>query len=113
MNFGSYYRDKISIFSDILEVANRDGGGALKTRIMYDANLSHDQLKYYVKILTENNLLYYDLHTQRFKATEKGLRVIEIYKRIESMVKAPQVLPTPALPQPPVQTQGESKTEIK
>ena len=94
MNFGIYYRDKISIFSDILEVANRDGG-ALKTRIMYDANLSHDQMKYYVKILTENNLLYYDLHTQRFKTTEKGLRVIEIYKQMERMVKAQQVLPTP------------------
>jgi predicted transcriptional regulator len=112
MNLGSYYRDKISIICDILEVANRDGG-ALKTRIMYDANLSHDQMKYYVKILTENNFLYYDLHTQRFKTTEKGLRIIEIYNRIESMVKAPQVLPTPAFLQPQVQMQGESKAEIK
>ncbi len=94
MNFGSYYRDRIGIISDILEVAKEDRGVS-KTAIMYKANLSHDQMKYYVRILTENNFLYYDLDTQRLKTTEKGLRVIEAYKRIESMVKAQQVLPTP------------------
>lgn len=99
MNFGRYYRDRIGIISDILEVANSDSG-ASKTAIMYNANLSHDQMKYYVRILTENNFLYYDAHTQRIKTTEKGLRVIEIYERIEGMVKAHhEVLPNPPLAQ--------------
>jgi predicted transcriptional regulator len=110
MNFGSYYRDRISIISDILEVA-KGNGGASKTAIMYKANLSHDQMKYYVGILTENSFLYYDLHTQRFKTTEKGLKVIDSYKRIESMVKAQRVLPTPAASAATVLVQGESKTE--
>ena len=97
---------------DVLEVAKVENG-TTKTAIMYNANLSHDQMKHYVSILTENNFLYYDLQTRRSKTTEKGLRVIEIYNRIESMVKAPQVLPTPALRQPQVQMRGESKAEIK
>jgi predicted transcriptional regulator len=95
MNFGSRYRDRIGIINDILEVAKEDG--VTKTRIMYKANLSHDQMKYYLRILTENYFLYYDLHTQRFKTTEKGLRVIEAYRRIEDMVKAQQQLSPPPL----------------
>ncbi len=108
MNFGSSCRDRIGMITDILEVANVEGG-TTRTRIMYNANLSHDQMKRYVSILTENNFLYYDLQTRRFKTTEKGLMVIEAYKRIESMVKAQQVLPTPPLPQLQVQVKGGSK----
>jgi predicted transcriptional regulator len=104
MNFGSCYRDRIGIISDILEVANWDGG-ASRTRIMYNANLSHDQMKHYLRVLTENYFLYYNLHTQRFKATEKGLKVIEAYKRIEDMVRSQQVLPQ-TLRQRPVRRAG-------
>jgi predicted transcriptional regulator len=111
MNFGSYYRDRISIIRDILEVSKVENG-TTKTAIMYNANLSHDQMKHYVSILTENNFLYYDLQTRRFKTTEKGLMVIEAYKRIESMVKAQQILSTPPLPQLQVQVKRGSKTEI-
>jgi|SRR5918994_3214132 predicted transcriptional regulator len=111
MNFGSCHRDRISIIRDILEVAKVENG-ITKTAIMYNANLSHDQMKNYVRVITENNFLYYDSQTQRFKTTEKGLMVIEAYKRIEDMVKAQQVLPTPPLQQLQVQVQGGSKTEI-
>jgi predicted transcriptional regulator len=111
MNFGSCYRDRISIIIDVLEVAKVENG-TTKTAIMYNANLSHDQMKYYVSILAENNFLYYDFQTRRFKTTEKGLMVIEAYKRIESTVKAQQVLSTPPLQQLQVQVQGGSKTEI-
>ena len=55
MNFGSCYRDRIGIMSDILEVAK--GDGATKTKIMYNANLSHDQMKYYTRILTEKHFI--------------------------------------------------------
>lgn len=93
MNFGSCYRDRIGIMSDILEVAK--GDGATKTKIMYNANLSHDQMKYYTRILTEKHFLYYDLHTRRFKTTDKGLKVIEAYKRIEDMIRSKQISPAP------------------
>jgi predicted transcriptional regulator len=54
MNFSSCYR--IGIINDILEFANGDGGTS-RSRIMYSANLSHDQMKHYLTILTENYLL--------------------------------------------------------
>jgi predicted transcriptional regulator len=85
---------------DILEVANVERG-TTKTRIMYNANLSHDQMKHHLRVLTENNLLNYNVDTRKFKTSEKGLRVIEIYKQMEGMIKAQQVLPT----QPPKQRQ--------
>jgi predicted transcriptional regulator len=96
MNFGRSYRDRIGIVRDILEAAKGDKG-TTKTRIMYKANLSHDQMNDYLRILTESCFIYYDITTKRFKTTEKGLKVIEAYKRIEVMVGGQQrlLLPTP------------------
>jgi predicted transcriptional regulator len=81
------YRDRIDIVSHVLEVANV-GGDTTKTRIMYKANLSHDQLKEYLTVLTERDLLSYDLPSHTFKTTEKGLRFLEIYNRMDGMTKA-------------------------
>ena len=81
------YRDRIDIVSHVLEVANV-GDDTTKTRIMYKANLSHDQLKEYLTVLTERDLLSYDLDSHTFKTTEKGLRFLEIYNRMDGMTKA-------------------------
>ncbi|MGA7042308.1 MAG: winged helix-turn-helix domain-containing protein, partial [Nitrososphaeraceae archaeon] len=51
------YRSRTDIVGLILEAAN--GGGATKTRIMYKAFLSYAQLKEYLTVLLENNLLEY------------------------------------------------------
>jgi predicted transcriptional regulator len=67
------YRSRTDIINDILDAAN--GGGATRTKIMYKTYLSYDQLKEYLTILTENNLLSYDAYTQTFKTTEKRLKV--------------------------------------
>jgi predicted transcriptional regulator len=80
-------RSTIDIASDVLEAAN---GGAGKIQIMYRALLSHKQMKVYVNFLTEKGLLVYDnqhgeVHT--FRTTEKGLRFLEIYNRLEDMIK--------------------------
>jgi predicted transcriptional regulator len=109
MNFGRSYRDRIGIVRDILEAAKGDKG-TTKTRIMYKANLSHDQMNDYLRILTESCFIYYDITTKRFKTTEKGLKVIEAYKRIEAMVGAQQrpLLPTPPLPLRDQQVKVES-----
>jgi len=45
------HRDRSEIVNDILNTAN--GGGATKTRIMQNANLSYMQMKEHVNILTE------------------------------------------------------------
>jgi predicted transcriptional regulator len=87
MNLGRSYRDRICIITDVLEVVKVEGGST-NTRIMYSTNPSHDQIKYYPRILTYDNFLYYDLNAPKSKTIEKGLRVIEAYKRIEEMVKS-------------------------
>jgi predicted transcriptional regulator len=55
---------------------------------MYKANLSYAQLKKYLIVLTENNFLRYDLDTQTFKTTEKGLRFLETYNQIDDLMNA-------------------------
>ena len=50
------YRSRTEIVSNILEAAN---GGVTKTKIMYKAYLSYNQLREYLSILIENNLLEY------------------------------------------------------
>ena len=59
------YRSRDDIVSVILDAAN--GGGLTKTKIMYQAYLSHDQMKEYLSVLIENGLLGYDVYTRKFK----------------------------------------------
>jgi predicted transcriptional regulator len=80
------YRDRIDIISQILEIAN--GSDTKKTKIMSKAFLSHQQLNEYLRVLTEGDLLRYDLDTQTFKTTEKGLRFLEAYNLMDGMIKA-------------------------
>ena len=112
MNSLSCYGDPVvGIINDILEVAKVEDG-TTKTRIMYSANLSHDQMKHYVRLLTESNLLHYDLHTQRFKTSEKGLRFIEAYERFENWIKTITMAHSNVSAATSTQVQGGSKTEI-
>jgi predicted transcriptional regulator len=47
------------------------------TVIMYKVLLNHPELKEFWTILSENNLLSYDVDAQTFKTTEKGLRFLK------------------------------------
>jgi predicted transcriptional regulator len=82
-------RDRMDIVSRILESAN-GGSGATRTKIMYNAFLSHGQLKQYLTTLTDNDLVRYDSLSQTFKTTEKGLRFIKTYSQMDQMTKVPQ-----------------------
>lgn len=84
------YRSKTDIFSNILETAS--GSGAVKTKIMYQVFISHDQMKGYLSFLTERGLLNYDLDTRKFKTTEKGKRFLQIYNQIDDMIKLPLII---------------------
>jgi predicted transcriptional regulator len=79
------YRSRTDIISEILDAAN--GGGATKTKIMYQAFISYSQMKEYLRVLTENDLLRYDAYTQTFKTTEKGLRFLNTYNQMDGMIK--------------------------
>jgi predicted transcriptional regulator len=58
---------------------------------MYKANLSYAQLKEYMIVLTEGDLLRYDLDTQTFKTTEKGLSLLEAYNQMNHTLKEKQI----------------------
>ena len=79
------YRSKTEIVSNILDAAN--GGGATKTKIMYKAFLSYAQLKEYLSVLTENNLLEYRDGTQTFKTTDKGLNYLKINNEMGELLQ--------------------------
>ena len=74
------YRSRTEIVCNILDATN--GGGATKTKIMYAAFLSYAQLKEYLSILIDNNLIEYSNGTQTFKTTEKGLNCLKMYREI-------------------------------
>ena len=62
-------------------------GGATKTKIMYKAFLSYAQLKEYLSVLTENNLIEYLDGTQTFKTTEKGLNYLKMHNEMEELLQ--------------------------
>ena len=81
-------RSDIDIMGEILDAAN-ERSGAGRTKIMYKAFLSHAQMKQYLPTLTDRGLLRYDVDTQTFKITEKGLRFLNTYNRIYDAIKKP------------------------
>jgi len=80
------YRSRTEIVSMILEAAN---GGATKTRIMYKAFLSYAQLREYLSILIENNLVEYLEGSQTYKTTEKGLNLLKMHNEIGELLQTP------------------------
>ena len=78
------YRSRTEIVGNILDAAN---GRATKTKIMYKAFLSYVQLKEYLSVLTENNLIEYLDGTQTFKTTEKGLIFLKMHSEIGELLK--------------------------
>jgi predicted transcriptional regulator len=79
------YRSRTEIVGNILEAAN---GRATKTKIMYKAFLSYVQLKEYLSVLTENNLLEYLDGTQTFKTTEKGLNYLKMHNEMGELLQS-------------------------
>jgi predicted transcriptional regulator len=82
------YRSSTEIVSNILDAAN---GGATKTKIMYTAFLSYNQLKEYFSILIENNLIEYLDGTQTYKTTAKGLNLLKMHNEMAELLKVTTV----------------------
>ena len=80
-------RSRTEIVAMILDAAN---GGITKTKIMYFAFLSYNQLNEYLSILIENDLIEYLDGTQTYKTTEKGLHFLKMYNEIRKFL--PQFL---------------------
>ena len=78
------YRSRTEIVSMILEAAN---GGATKTKSMYKAFLSYAQLREYLSVLIENNLLEYLEGNQNYKTTEKGLNLLRMHNEMGELLQ--------------------------
>jgi len=82
-------RDRHQIISDILRIARF---GELKTRIMYNANLSFAQTNEYLSFLLETGLLgTVEHHNPKdktlYKTTYKGLDYLNAYKELINCFK--------------------------
>lgn len=74
------------IMAEILEVAL---DGALKTHMMYRANLSFAQLNEYLKLMLDLRLLEIMGNNGKtvYKTTSKGARYLQSYKEIQDLLK--------------------------
>ena len=78
------HRSRTEITAMILDTANKE---TTKTKIMYNAYLSYNQLKEFLSILIENNLLEYLEGTQTYKTTEKGLNFLKMNNEIGELLQ--------------------------
>jgi predicted transcriptional regulator len=78
------YRTRTEIIARILEVASE--GTVLKTKIMYGAFLSHQQLKEYLSLLLDRQLIQFSKQGQTYKTTDKGLHFLHIYTTLNDMI---------------------------
>lgn len=79
-------RDKLEIMAEMLEIA---GDGALKTQIMYRANLSFTQLNNYLEFMLEVDLLEKIKHNKKdiYKATIRGRDFLGRYRQIAKLIE--------------------------
>jgi len=63
------HRSRSDIIIDILNAATE---GTLKTKIMYTAYLSFDQLNEYLELVIDRGLLEYNSEKKLYKTTSKG-----------------------------------------
>ncbi len=81
-------RSRNEIIAFILEAVSnsRSINGMTATKIMYSAFLSYSQLKEYLALLLEKELLDYSDETQTYKITEKGTHYLSIHRQLNEMI---------------------------
>lgn len=85
-------RSPTEITIQILEVVNgyhddNNNEGLTQTTLMSKLFLSHEQMKEYLMLLIEDDLLSYDSTMSTFKTTEKGLTFLQSYNKIDQILK--------------------------
>ena len=86
------HRFRYEIFATMLEVASSEKEDATKTKIMNKSLLSYTQLKEYLALLVENDLIEefhkegrYSKHEKTYyKPTDKGKRFLSLYNKINN-----------------------------
>ena len=89
-------KSRTEIVAQNLETANASGGydhedeGIIQSKIMYNTPITSAQLKEYLKVLIERDLLSFDSTRRRFKTTQKGRRFLEIYNEMGNVMEEQQ-----------------------
>jgi predicted transcriptional regulator len=83
-------RSRTEIVDSILDAA-KNGEGETKTKIMYFAFLSYNQLNDYLSVLIETNLIEYLDGTHKFKTTAKGLNLLKMHNEMAELLKVTTV----------------------
>jgi predicted transcriptional regulator len=81
------YRSRTDIIVSILEAARL---GEIKTKIMYSSFLSSHQLRTYLELVISHGLVEYDSTKERYRTTERGLRLLDLYDNV-SRLELPRV----------------------
>ena len=89
--FTMKYRSRTDIIVSMLEAARH---GGTKTKIMYSSYLSSHQLRANLELVIRNGLLAYDSTKERYRTTEKGLRLLELHDSIDKLELAPSAWST-------------------
>jgi predicted transcriptional regulator len=77
------YRSRGEIVGLLLDGAN--GGGATKTKLMYKAYLSFNQLREYLSLLVENGLIEYEEGMRTYRTTDKGIRLLQLQNTMDEI----------------------------
>lgn len=79
-------RDRLRIIAEILEITKVS---ALKTHILYQANLSFTQVNDYLKLMLEANLLNKVKKNDKYiySATKKGLDFLPQYQELTELLR--------------------------
>jgi predicted transcriptional regulator len=76
-------RQKDEIARDIMSVCN---GGALVTKVMFHAYMTHGQVKLYLNELVEKDLVMHDPLTRRYTTTAKGMEYLATIGRMAELL---------------------------
>ena len=83
------YRSKIEIIAHILENIMNDSSVS-NSKIMYKSFLSYYQLKEYMPLLLQNELIKHGNKERTFIITNKGMHFLEIYNRLPEFLSKDQ-----------------------
>jgi predicted transcriptional regulator len=79
MSKGKGRRNILGITAQILEICT---GGAGRTRVLYGANMSYQQLNRYMKLLQERKLVRYRATDRQYMTTRQGLDFLANYREL-------------------------------
>jgi predicted transcriptional regulator len=77
------YRNRVDILAQLLDAASTP---TTKTKMMYKGMLSYEQLKGYLVMLIENDLIAYDKPSGRFTTTHKGYQFMKRYEDLNELI---------------------------